>query len=252
MAPARRGAERVDEGRTLFHGWNEISGRAPEKFDIHVPHPSPFWRPSRRPNPSRGSRRCRRSCRRGFERVRPDLARRDPSLELADGRSRGPVAVEMAEAGQRREERDQGGQRQRRAFTFIVVTSFRSGSPGAPPRPGDTAWPPARSSPSAPRDRPARSRLGAVADGGQLVEARFRGREHLLGLVEPVLLEQRASEHELRVPISSRWSSGRGACRAPDAPAPRRGRPSRCGGAPGRATRSRGRRQRRRPHPGVP
>src|SRR3954462_12625591 len=42
-------------------------------------------------------------------------------------------------------------------------------------------------------------RRGAVAGRRKLVEARLGGRELRLRLLEPVLLEQRAPEHELRV-----------------------------------------------------
>ena len=38
-----------------------------------------------------------------------------------------------------------------------------------------------------------------MAAGGELVERALAGLERLLGLVEPVLLEQRAAEHELGV-----------------------------------------------------
>src|SRR6059058_3343770 len=47
----------------------------------------------------------------------------------------------------------------------------------------------------------------AEARVAELLEAALGGDELLLGLVEPLLFEQRAAEHEMAPPISSRKSS---------------------------------------------
>ena len=154
----RSGASGRREGRSCIV--EEISGRAPEKFDAYTGHPSrPVWRPSIVADP-RGAQAVPTSWPQGAAiAARPDLVAVAPSLGRAGAMLAFLVAVEMAEAGQRREERDQSGQRQESLYLHSRHLLSRSGSPGAPRPRGETAWPLAGRRPSAPADRPARSRL---------------------------------------------------------------------------------------------
>ena len=89
---------------------------------------------------------------------------------------------------------------------------------------------------------------GAMAGRAELAEARLGGGERRLGLVEAILLEQRASEHELRAAdLVEVVLAGRRAAAARDAPAPRPARRCRCADGSARATTRPARRPRRGP-----